>query len=294
MGSHFFSFFARRGLACVLGLTFLGSCVKQSDYDMLLQEKQKVEADLAQANAQLQQNQATLQSVQARMLQLINIQTSLQKREEELNATRQELETLKAQFEKFRTQRRAELLHKHFPVLVVNSSTRLTNARITSLDNDQVVVQHDGGILKLPLADAGEILQWESCYDPNEKQMSARERFLAEARLTEERMNAASKTSALQTADVNAAKRNSKAVAAAQIKAEISAQRMQLNREYEILRSRNSSAFKNVQWDSAQPEASSLFTTMSSRPAVLGIGRLDSLRSSIQSNLMALQQVGGF
>lgn len=268
----------------------LASCIKQADYDLVVKQKAELEAQVQAANQQVLQEKATTQAVQARMMNLINIQSTLQKRDQELQNARNELETMKAEFEKFRTQRRSAMVGKKYPQISLDSGKLLTNAEVVSVDSNQVAIRHDGGYMKVAMADSSEQLRWEACYDPEELKKLERDRFLADARRMDEKLER-DRLRPASTAPA-AIKENKNASAEQQTRAIITAQRAQLNREYEALKSKNPSAMKDSAWNSSRPEASPLLNNLSSRPLVMGLSRLDALRDSINSNLVALQSLG--
>ncbi|MGV3659428.1 MAG: hypothetical protein ACO1TE_04565 [Prosthecobacter sp.] len=274
-------------LALGIPLLFV-SCIKQSDYDLLLKQNQELESKVQMANQQVLQEQAATKAVQARMMQLINIQSTLQKRDQELQDAKTELETLKAEFDKFRTQRRGAMVGKKYPHLSLDNGKLLINAEVISVDSNQLSVRHEGGLIKVAMADSNEQLRWEACYDPEEAKRLERARFLADARMIDAQLE----RDKLKPVVPVPQKASGPSAAEMEARAAITAQRAQLNREYEALRSKNPSAFKNVSWSSNRPEASAMLNSMTGRPAVLGLSRLDSLRDAINVNLLTLQSLG--
>lgn len=274
-----------------LGIPLLfASCIKQADYDLVVKQNQELESQVQAAKQQVEQEQATTKAAQARVLQLINIQSTLQKRDQELQDTRSELEALRAEFDKFRTDRRGAMIGKKYPHLSLDSGKLLTNAELVSVDSTQFSIRHDGGMIKLAIADSNAQLRWEACYDPEEAKRLERASFLADAerinaQLERDRRKPAAKPEIKQV-------RTGPSPAELELRATITAQRAQLNRELEALKFKNASAMKNVSWQSDKPEASSLFSSFGSRPIIMGMSRVDALRDSINSNLVALQSLG--
>lgn len=273
-----------------LGIPLLfASCIKQADYDHVVRQNQELESQVQLAKQQVLQEQATTKAVQARIMQLINIQSTLQKRDQELQDTRAELEALKAEFDKFRTERRGAMIGKKYPHLALDSGKLLTNAEVVSVGPTLISVRHDGGIIKMDMADANSQLRWEACYDPNEARRLERAGFLADA----ERIEAQMERDRLKPRDTTPKKpQSASATAEREMRATISAQRAQLNRELEALRAKNPAAMRNITWHSERPEASPLFSSFGSRPIIMGIGRLESLRDAINNNVVALQNLG--
>lgn len=273
-----------------LGIPLLfASCIKQADYDHVVRQNQELESQVQLARQQVQQEQETTKAVQARIMQLINIQSTLQKRDQELKDTRNELEALKAEFDKFRTDRRGAMIGKKYPHLALDNGKLVTNAEVVSVSPTQLSIRHDGGIMKLEMTDANNQLRWEACYDPEEAKRLERAGFLADA----QRIDAQLERDRLKPRDTAPKKvQTTSASAEKEMRATITAQRAQLNRELEVLRTKNPSAMKNISWHSERPEASPLFSSFGSKPIIMGIGRLESLRDSINSNLVALQRMG--
>ncbi len=269
----------------------LASCVKQSDYEILLKQKQELEGQVQIANQQVVQEQAATKAVQARMLHLINIQSALQKREEELQAAKAELEALKAEFDKFRTQRRSAMSGKKYPMLTLDSGKVLTNVDVVSVDSTHFSLRHDGGYMKIPIAESSDELRWEICYDAEEAKRTERSRFLTEARLMDEklakdRLNPKKPQSGKERSTFGPSS------AEKQARAAVTSLRAQLNLEYQALKNKNPSAMKNMSWRSDRPEASDIFTSLGARPVIMGFSRLESLRDAINSHLATLQSMG--
>lgn len=262
----------------------LAGCVKQSDYEILQKENQQLQMRLDQASEQLRLTQVELSAQQARTLQLLEVQSKLEKSEEQLRQTQAQMEALKAEFDKFRTQRRTAMVGKQYPLLNLEDGKVLRDAQITAINAEEVSFRHDGGFAKVALAKTTDDLRWEACYDPQEEQKAARERLLAEGRRLEEKL-AREKNApvpAMTKSPVNAA---------AVLRQQLAAQRQQLNAEFQELAAKNPGALKGPVWDSTRPEASPLLNTVSGSRAVLGISRLQSLRDSINATLGQLRDV---
>lgn len=278
-------------ISCVvLGTSsLLSSCVKQSDYDLVVKQNKELDDRVQAAQKQLMQEQAASKALQERMLGLIHIQSTLQKRDQELQETRSELEALKAEFERFRSQRRGAMIGKKYPYLSLDGGKMLNNAEVVAVDATQFSIRHDGGFMKVAIAESNEQLRWEACYDPQEAKRQERERFLADARLTSQRLEQGRlnppKPVAIKTTF-------GPSQAEQETRATIAAQRAQLNREYEVLRNKNPSAMKDSLWNADRPETSPMLTNFGNRPVVMGMSRLDALRDAINTNLVALQSLG--
>lgn len=277
-------------LTSLVGVMMLSSCVKQSEYDLVVNEKNDAQSRLAQKVEELQQAQVQGQGQQARIFQLINVQSTLQKREEELQQTRDELEALRAEFEKFREQRRSAMLGKKIPFLQLDNGRQLRDVELTSVSPLEVALRHEGGILKVALADTNDDLRWEACYDPAYAEQQARARFLTDA----QRIDAELAQARLrpQTAMLNPEKDNerAKATAVQQMRTLIMSQRGQLNREFDAMKARNP-VLKDADWNSSNPEASPLLYNFSSRRAVLGLSRLEMIRDVINDNVIRLRNL---
>lgn len=277
---------ARKALVTLIALTLgaiLPACVKQSEYEALQQENQQLQKRLDQANEQARQAQAELSVQQARIFQLMEVETKLQKTQEQLLQTQTELDALKAEFEKFRTQRRSAMLGKKYPVLNLDNGRSLREAEITSIAGEELSIKHQDGVLKVALAASSDDLRWEACYDPREARTSAREKLLAEAR----RIEANQRNGQSQAAKLPLSSPTTSSPIEA-LRQQLAAQRGQLNAEYQALAAKNSSALQGSVWDSSRPEASPLLNSVSGSRAVLGISRLQSQRDAI---LMTLQQL---
>ncbi len=274
-------------------LTLLGgavllcsSCVKQSEYDLVVNEKDDLIARLSAATQELQKSNVQLQAQQARVYQLLNIQSTLQKRDQELQEARAELEALKAEFDKFRVERRNAMLGKKLPYLQLDNGKILKDVEVTSVGPLEVAIRHEGGLVKVAMADTNDDFRWQACYDASYAQRNEREQFLAEARrldaeLNEERM----KPPAPWKAEPVVFKPN----VTQQLKALIAAQRAELNREYQAIKARSPAAFKGADWNASQPEASGLINGFGGRRAVLGMSRLENIRDVINDNLARLR-----
>ena len=281
---------ARQALVTLGVLTLAGmqsGCVKQGDYEALQKENQQLQMRLDQANAQFRQAQADVATQQTRILQLLEVQTKLQKSQEQLQQTVDELNALKAEFESFRTQRRNAMMGRKYPALHLDDGKSLKDAVLASVSADEVAIRHDGGFIKVALANTNADLRWEACYDPQEAQKQQRERMLAAARLLDASL-AQQRSAAVTTAKAPPANTRSPAQ---QLTALINEQRRQLNAEFESLRAKNPSLFRDNVWNSAAPEASPLLNSVSGSRAVLGISRLHPLRDAINQSLQQLRQL---
>ncbi|MDZ4401464.1 hypothetical protein [Prosthecobacter sp.] len=279
---------ASKAVATLLALmlvAILPGCVKQSEYEALQQENQQLQKRLDQATEQARQAQAELSVQQIRVFQLMEVETKLQKTQEQLLQTQDELDAMKAEFEKFRTQRRSAMLGKKYPVLHLDNGKMLREAEITAIVGEELSIKHEDGFLKVALAATSDDLRWEACYDPREARMSARDQLLAEAR----RIEAGKLRGTTQSRMSATAPSSPTTSVVGTLRQQLVAQRRQLNTDYQALAAKNSSALQGAAvWDSARPEASPLLNSLSGSRAVLGISRLQSQRDAI---LMTLQQL---
>lgn len=269
--------------AVLLTLSFLGGCVKKSDYDALQLENQALQARVDQASHQLEQSQADLAVLQAQLQQLNETGSQLKKAQQQLQQSQEELKALKAQFEQFRTQRRGAMVGKKFPVLSLDDGKVLREAEITAVTAEDVSIRHDGGVIKVALAGTSDDLRWEACYDPQEAKEKARENMLAEARAIEARL---ARERGTQAATAPMPVRNAVDV----LRTQLATQRMQLNAEYQTLAAKNPGVLQGAGWNASAPETSPLLNSVSGSRAVLGLSRLQSLRDAILATLRQLRE----
>ncbi|MCB1275678.1 hypothetical protein [Prosthecobacter sp.] len=268
----------------LMAVSFLGGCVKKSEYDALQVENQALQARVDQASHQLEQSQTDLATLQAQLQQFGETKSQLQKTQQQLQQTQEELKALKAQFEQFRTQRRNAMVGKKFPVLTLDGGKVLRQAEITSVTAEDVSIQHDGGVIKVALADTTDALRWEACYDPQEAKARARENMLAEARAIEARL---ARERGAPTAATFQPSQNAVDV----LRSQLATQRTQLNTEYQMLVAKNPKVLQGAGWNASAPEASPLLNSVSGSRAVLGLSRLQSLRDSILATVQQLRAV---
>lgn len=268
-----------RTLLTTAALLLQVGCVKKSEYDALQVENQTLQTRVDQANHQLVQSQTELAGLQVQMQHFPVVQTQLQKVQEELKLSQDEFKALKAQFEHFRTQRRSAMVGKKFPTLNLDDGKVLHQAEITAVSADEMSIRHADGVIKVALARTSPALRWEACYDPQEASERARERLLVRAR--------AAGSSVPEPAPAAVPVHNAVEV----LREQLAAQRKALNAEYEALVAKNSSAMNGADWNSSQPEASPLLSTLSGSRAVLGLSRLQSQRSAILATLRQLREL---
>ena len=262
----------------------MAGCVKQSDYEILQKENQQLQMRLDQANEQLRLAQVELSAQQARTVQLLEVQSKFEKSEEQLRQTQAQMEALKAEFDKFRTQRRAAMVGKKYPQLALEDGKVLRDAQITAITAEEVSFRHDGGFMKVALAKTTDDLRWEACYDPQEEQKAARDRLLAEGKRLEEKL------ARERNAPVTGAPKPS-VNAATLLRQQLAAQRQQLNAEFQTLAAKNPGGLQGPVWDSTRPEASRLLNSVSGSRAVLGLSRLQAMRDAINATLRQLRDV---
>jgi len=264
----------------------LPCCVKQSEYEMLQKENQQLQMRLDQASEQLRLTQVELIAQQARTQQLLDVQAKLQKSEEQLRQTQAEMEALRAEFDKFRTQRRAAMVGKKYPQLSLEDGKVLRDVQITAITAEEVSLRHDEGFLKVALAKTTDDLRWEACYDPQEEQKAARARLLAEGRRLEEKL-ARDRSTPSSTVPTPRPTANPATV----LRQQLATQRQQLNAEFQALAAKNPGALQGPIWDASRPEASPLLNSVSGSRAVLGLSRLQSMRDAINATLSQLREV---
>lgn len=270
----------------ILGLPLLSSCVKQSDYDMLANEKAELESQLGKQSAELQQANTQAQAQRARLLQLMNVEGTLQKRDAELQQTREELEAIRAEYEKFRTQRRNAMLGKKMPYFHLDSGKMLKDVEVVAIDPNSVSFRHEGGLIKVAMSDTNEDFRWEVCFDKSQAEQQERARFLSDARRLDIALTEARRKPVVHKTEPT---NNSRLISGAQqLRNLITAQRAELNRAYEALRASNPT-LKGDSWNSGTPESSPLINSFDHRRAVMGLNRLEVLRDTINDNLARLR-----
>jgi outer membrane murein-binding lipoprotein Lpp len=267
--------------ATAAALLLLGGCVKKSEYDALQIENQTLQTRVDQTNHLLVQSQADLSLLQAQMRQFLPVQAQLQKTQLDLTQSQEEFKALKTQFDQFRTQRRSAMVGKKFPVLNLEDGKVLREAEITAVSSEDLSIRHADGLVRVALAKTTPNLRWEACYDPQEAKEKSRENLLLKARQqgSPHLTPAAAPAAAMPTRNVVEV-----------LRTKLATQRQALNTEYQTLAAKNPTALRGVEWNFAQPEASPLLNTLSGSRAVLGLTRLQSLRSVIAATLQQLRE----
>lgn len=274
--------------ATAAAMLLLVGCVKKSEYDALQIENQALQTRVDQTNHLLVQSQADLSTLQVQMQQFLTVQAQLQKTQQDLTQSQNEFKSLKTQFDQFRTQRRSAMVGKKFPVLNLEEGKVLRDAEITAVSAEHLSIRHADGLVKVALAKTTPDLRWEACYDPQEAKEKSRENLLVNAQEMQAR-RVREQAGPPQTPAPAAAMPARNVVAV--LRTQLASQRQALNREYQALAAKNPSALRGAEWDSSQPEASPLLNTLSGSRAVLGISRLQSLRSAIQATLQQLREL---
>lgn len=269
-------------------LLLLGGCVKKTEYDALQIENQTLQTRVDETNHLLEQSQADLSSLQAQMQQFAAVQAALKKTQMELSLTQEELKALKAQFDRFRTQRRSAMVGRKFPVLNLDDGKVLRDAEITAVSAEDISLRHADGLIRVAYAKTTLDLRWEACYDPMEAAEKSREKMLLQARETELR-RAREQAGPPQTPASEATMPAHNVVDI--LRSQLTAQRQALNADYNALAAKNPGAMRGVVWNPSQPEASPLLNTLSGSRAVLGISRLQAQRGAILLTLQQLRQL---
>lgn len=269
-------------------MLLLSGCVKKSEHDALQIENQSLQTRVDETNHLLVQSQADLSTLQAQMQQFLAVQDQLQKTQQELTHSQDQFKALKAQFDRFRTQRRSAMVGKKFPMLTLEDGKVLREAEITAVTAEDLSIRHADGLIRVAFAKTTPDLRWEACYDPFEAAEISREKTLLKARETESRL-------AREQASPPPSPAPSTAIPARYavdvLRAQLAAQRQALNTDYQALAAKNSAALRGVEWNSAQPEVSPLLNSLSGSRAVLGISRLQSQRSAILYTLQQLREL---
>lgn len=263
----------------------MGSCVKKTDYDALQLENQALQTRVDEASHQLLQSQTDVILLQGQLQKLTALESELKQTENELQKSQNELKALKAQFDRFRTQRRSAMVGKKFPTLSLEDGRVLREAEITAVTAEDLSIRYADGLVKVALAKTTPDLRWEACYDPLEALEKARENTLAKASVVREQAGLPQTAAPAPAAPMPA--RNVVEV----LRAQLASQRQVLNAEYQELATKNAAALRGAAWNFGQPEASPLLNTLSGSRAVLGISRLQSQRDAILATLRQLREL---
>lgn len=266
-------------------LPLMGSCVKKTDYDALQLENQALQTRVDEASHQLLQSQTDVILLQGQLQKLTALESELKQTENELQKSQNELKALKAQFDRFRTQRRSAMVGKKFPTLSLEDGRVLREAEITAVTAEDLSIRYADGLVKVALAKTTPDLRWEACYDPLEALEKARENTLAKASVVREQAGLPQTAAPAPAAPMPA--RNVVEV----LRAQLASQRQVLNAEYQELATKNAAALRGAAWNFGQPEASPLLNTLSGSRAVLGISRLQSQRDAILATLRQLREL---
>ncbi|MFC5456177.1 hypothetical protein [Prosthecobacter fluviatilis] len=266
-------------------LPLMGSCVKKTDYDALQLENQALQTRVDEASHQLLQSQTDVILLQGQLQKLTALESELKQTENELQKSQNELKALKAQFDRFRTQRRSAMVGKKFPTLSLEDGRVLREAEITAVTAEDLSIRYADGLVKVALAKTTPDLRWEACYDPLEALEKARENTLAKASVVREQAGLPQTAAPAPAAPMPA--RNVVEV----LRAQLASQRQVLNAEYQELTTKNAAALRGAAWNFGQPEASPLLNTLSGSRAVLGISRLQSQRDAILATLRQLREL---
>lgn len=270
-------------------LTPLASCVPKADFAQLAQEKEELENEVVRLNETIRKN-TQLKS------ELLTLQkeaqaakdTLTQEKEEALKrakATAEELEALKRTFEQFKADRRTGMIGKKIPEIALKGGKNLMNVEIKEVTAATVRLGHSGGIIVARLADLGPDLQWEAVWDEAESQayeamMARKDKENSEQFKTYMSIQSASlETQKLESAEKRAAELE-KLIAT--LRTRLEDQRGELNTAYQKMAAKSRSLYR-VNWDTAAPETSEMFTDWQKRPVTLGVGQLEGMANAIRT-----------
>lgn len=278
-----------RLLLAVAVLSWGTGCVPTSDYEALQKENQELQKSVDQLSAQLRQMQTQLLQSQQLQVQMVELQARLEEARRLVEEKEAEMRLLEERWEKFKGERRKAMVGKQFQELALGDGRVLKNVEVTGLVDDQIAIRHEGGFLKVAMADGGEELRWQACFDPQDAVESLRRARLEKARSIGAHLETSRKKptgSASTTSTVSSTKEE-----AEMVRKVITAQRNALNNAYNRLLASNRSALRGSSWNSGRPEDSGLINVFAERRAVLGLGELDSLAAAIKSNLRKLHDL---
>jgi hypothetical protein len=276
-------------LAVLCLLTGAG-CVPTSDYEALQKENQELQKSVDRLNVQMRQLQTQLLMSQQQQAQMPEIQARLDQAKKELVEKEEEMRVLQERWEKFKRDRRKALVGRQFSEIALDDGRVLKNAEITGMVDDQLAIRHEGGFIKVALAQGGEEIRWLACFDEQEASDNLRLARLSKAKSIGSQLDAARKQPAGLSGG-SSGQLPSSAEEAQALRRAIETQRAALNQAYNRLRAKNQAALRGASWDTARPEESGLINVFAERRAVLGLGELDSLAASIKAGLRKLRDL---
>ena len=273
--------------ACLL--TVVG-CVPTSDYEALQKENQELQKSVDTLHVQMRQLQAQLLYAQQQQAQAVELQARLDQAKREVAEKEEEMRQLQERWEKFKGDRRKALIGKQFSEIALGDGRVLKNAEITTMVDDKVAIRHEGGFLKVALAQSGDEVRWLACLDEQEVADNLRLARLSKAKALGSQLEASRKLPQGLVSG-SSGKVPSSAEEAQSLRRAIEAQRRALNQAYSRLLANNRAALRGASWNHARPEDSGLINVFAERRAVLGLGELDNLAASIKAGLRKLHDL---
>lgn len=278
-----------QALAALCLLTGAG-CVPTSDYEALQKENQELQKSVDTLRVQMRQLQAQLLYAQQQQAQAVELQARLDQAKREVAEKEEEMRQLQERWEKFKGDRRKALVGKQFSEIALGDGRVLKKAEITGMVDDQVSIRHEGGFLKVALAQGGDEIRWLACLDEQEVADNLRLARLGKAKALGSQLEASRKLPQ-GLGSSSSGKVPSSAEEAQALRRAIEAQRQALNQAYNRLLANNRAALRGASWNSNRPEESGLINVFAERRAVLGLGELDSLAASIKAGLRKLHDL---
>lgn len=274
--------------ACFIGLVFLSAgCVKREDYDRVLAEKKALQTQLDQRAEQLRLISTQYLAAQQTLGQIPELQARLKAAQEQVEQKQKEIDDVNARWDQFRQERRKAMLGREYPELRLDEGRVLKHVIITGIQDDELALRHDEGVMKVQLAKSNDELRWQSCYDPSESAESKRKAMLARTKLLEQRLAEDAKRGTASVKSTTSTKTKEVQL----MRDVIRNQRKALNDAYFRLRKEHPDALRGADWNSARPEDSGLINVFAKRRAVIGINELDSLATAIKANLRKLSDL---
>jgi hypothetical protein len=241
-------------------------------------------------HVQLRQLQAQLLLARQQQAQTVELQGLLEQAKREVAEKEEEMRQLQERWEKFKGDKRKALVGRQFSEIALGDGRTLKKVEITGMVDEQLAIRHEGGFLKVPLAEAGEEIRWLACFDEQESAENLRLARLSKAKALGTQLEATRKLPPGLSSS-SSGKISSSVEQAQALRRAIEAQRTALNQAFNRLKRKNPTALRTASWNSNRPEESGLINVFAERRAVIGLGELDSLAASIKAGLRKLHDL---
>lgn len=278
--------FARWQALAAAGLLGCAGCVPRSDYEALQKENQELQKSVDSLQVQTRQLHAQLTQAQLQQAEVAELQKRLEDAKKEVADKEEEMRQMQERWEKFKGDRRKAMVGRQFGEVAIGDGRVLKNAQITGIADEQATIRHEDGLVKVPLAQAGEEIRWLACFDERDAAESLRRARLGQAKALGQQLNASRPASGDSTGRLPSSSQE-----AAALRQIITTQRQALNAAFQRLSAQNPAAMRGVDWNSSRPEDSGLINVFAQRRAILGLGELDSLAAAIKANLRKLHDL---